>query len=253
MASSRIVNNYKFNKLEAIRLDTVNPDGIRANTIGSITPNYLYSILANCNFTPTNDGGLLEIFNKDSNVIEFTDRPFRETYKISLADFVIIFNENFTLKNEYPNAVLINDGKQETFVVSYGYIDIEKDSVVYILNSTEFNEDRVFNSSFENSSCNFFVDSVINPNIAALQAQKNAEIINQEMEKSMARVALGERINSNDITGLNKLFSEVRGEDLERMKIYHPKLFLSQSINDMDINAERKIAVQQKKLGVELT
>lgn len=163
MASSRIVNNYKFNRLEAIRLETVNPNGIRANTIGSITPNYLYSILANCNFTPTNDGGLLEIFNKDSSIIEFTDRPFRETYKISLAEFVIIFNENFTLKNEYPNAVLINDGKQETFVVSYGYIDIDKDSVVYILNSTEFNENRVFNSSFENSSCNFFVDSTIVP------------------------------------------------------------------------------------------
>lgn len=171
MASSRIVNNYNFNKLSTIRLNKVNQNGIRANTIGSITPNYLYSILANCNFTPTNDGGLLEIFNKDSSIIEFTDRPFRQTYKISLADFIIIFNENFTLKNKNANAVLINDGKQETFVVSYGYIDIEKDSVVYILNSTEFSENRVLNSSFENSSCNFFVDSV---DLSAIQVIDHA-------------------------------------------------------------------------------
>ena len=201
MASSRIVNNYKFNKLEAIRLDTVNPNGIRANTIGSITPNYLYSILANCSFTPTNDGGLLEIFNKDSNVIEFTDRPFRQTYKISLAEFVIIFNENFTLKNEYQNAVLINDGKQETFVVSYGYIDIEKDSVLYILNSIEFNENRLFNSSFENSSCNFFVNSAINSNIAASAASAAAGAISnitlQQADLTLQQAARNAR-NANE-------------------------------------------------------
>lgn len=195
MASSRIVNNYKFNKLEAIRLDTVNPNGIRANTIGSITPNYLYSILANCNFIPTNNGGLLEIFNKDSSIIEFTDRPFRQTYKISLADFIIIFNENFTLKNKYPNAVLINDGKQETFVVSYGYIDIEKDSVVYILNSIEFNENRVFNSSFVNSSCNFFVDSVVKTNNVA---QTNIQKTSQTLVQALKGLSLLGRINNDD-------------------------------------------------------
>ena len=161
MASSRIVNNYKFNKLKAIRLDTVNPNGIRANTIGSIAPSYLFSVLAMGTFTPTTEGGLLEVFDKDLNIIQFTDRPLRQTSKLDSSDFYSLFLPNETEENTFnkdpPNAVLIINGEQRTFEMRLD--SVTEDSILFNLSLKKFeNESNISVNKLENQIINLFID-----------------------------------------------------------------------------------------------
>ena len=164
MASSRTINSYKFNKLQTIRLDSANPNGIRANTIGNITPNYLYSVKSTGTFTPTTEGGLLEIFDKDLSIIEFTDRPFRQTAILDSAAFYTLFlpneSEENTFNKDPPNVVLIINAIQRTYVMRLN--SVTEDSILFNLSLKEFeNESNISESKLENQIVNIFIDPYV--------------------------------------------------------------------------------------------
>ena len=109
MASSSLLPNYVLNKLATPRLDVVNPEP--STNIEGLTPNYLYSIVTKLiinNQIPNQNSFKLQlIFNKsDLQIIEFTDRPFRQTQTFDVQDFIDLFKNGNTFETDPPNAVL---------------------------------------------------------------------------------------------------------------------------------------------------
>ena len=118
MASSRILSSKAVNKLQVNRLDA---QAIRSDNIRPDNPSYLFSaIFNNGNFSRNSTGGTLTFTENNINsIIQFSDRPFRQTGNITFDEFVNLFDTtgNNSFEEDPPNAVLVHKEDQRTFVV----------------------------------------------------------------------------------------------------------------------------------------
>ena len=114
MSSSSTLPSKYFNRLQVNRLQAQNAD-----IINDDIPSYLYSLLfKSATLTKNNTGGTLTFSSADvDSVIQFTDRPFRQTGTISIDDFIDLFtivgNNSFTA--DPPNGVLVSSEQQKTY------------------------------------------------------------------------------------------------------------------------------------------
>ena len=120
MASSSLLPSKYFDKLQVNRLKAID---IKSDNIYPESPSYLFSALFNnAQFDRNNTGGTLRFTKNDiESVIQFTDRPFRQTQNITYEDFVSLFNANVVGTNTFaedpPNAVLVHSEEQRTYKV----------------------------------------------------------------------------------------------------------------------------------------
>ena len=113
-SSSTLPNKY-FNRLQANRLQAINSYIIHDDKIS-----YLYSlVLKSATFTKNNTGGTLTFSSSDvDSVIQFSDRPFRQTdNNYSIDDFIDLFSIVGTnsFKVDPPNGVLVSGEEQKTY------------------------------------------------------------------------------------------------------------------------------------------
>ena len=119
--SNSLLDNRSFNKLAVNRLDA---QAIRSNNIqpASESISYLFSVLLeNGTFQRNNTGGTLtfDLNNENNDVIEFSDRPFRQTDKISIKSFVDLFTlgDSNSFEEDPPNIVVAHSEEQRTYVM----------------------------------------------------------------------------------------------------------------------------------------
>ena len=145
MSSSLIKNPY-FNKSQANKIvandilaDKINADYVKANEIKDNDPSYLFSIVLfpehseHVTFIKRPTGGTFKfsksLFDVGSNssIIQFTDRPLRQTGTITLDKFVDLFLSRFGDDNSFelvpPNVVLVHNTEQRTYTISLGNHD----------------------------------------------------------------------------------------------------------------------------------
>jgi hypothetical protein len=115
--SNRLLDNRSFNKLAVNRLEA---QAIRSDNVQPSQPSYLFSVLLeNGTFNRNNTGGTLtfDIGTENNNVIQFSDRPFRQTQNISLTDFVDLFTlgDSNSFEEDPPNMILAHSQEQRTY------------------------------------------------------------------------------------------------------------------------------------------
>jgi hypothetical protein len=114
MSSSSNLHNKYFNRLQVNRLQAINSDLIHDDKIS-----FLYSLLfKSATFTKNNTGGTLTFSSSDvDSVIQFSDRPFRQTGLITIDDFIDLFYivGNNSFKVDPPNGVLVSSEEQKTY------------------------------------------------------------------------------------------------------------------------------------------
>ena len=156
MASSSLLPNKQFNKLKVNRLDA---QQIKSDSILPTTPSYLFSaIFNNATFERTNTGGTLTVTDTDTeSIIQFSDRPFRQTSNISFDAFVSLFKVSTgdnTFNEDPPNGVLTHSEEQRTYKITL---------LNYDLGSATFNldllPDETHNLNTVTGRMNLFVDS----------------------------------------------------------------------------------------------
>ena len=156
MASSSLLPNKQFNKLKVNRLDA---QQIKSDSILPNTPSYLFSaIFNNSTFERTNTGGTLTVTANDTeSIIQFSDRPFRQTSNISFDAFVSLFKVSTgdnTFNEDPPNGVLTHSEEQRTYKITL---------LDYDLGSATFNldllPDETHNLNTITGRMNLFVDS----------------------------------------------------------------------------------------------
>ena len=156
MASSSLLPNKQFNKLKVNRLDA---QQIKSDSILPNTPSYLFSaIFNNSTFERTNTGGTLTVTDTDTeSIIQFSDRPFRQTSNISFDAFVSLFKVSTgdnTFNEDPPNGVLTHSEEQRTYKITLLNSD---------LGSAKFNldllPDETHNLNTVTGRMNLFVDS----------------------------------------------------------------------------------------------
>ena len=156
MASHSLLSNKIYNKLQVNRLDAL---AIRSDNISSLTPSYLYSAVFTGNFTRDSTGGTLTFTNNNlDSVIQFSDRPFRQTDNITFLQFVSLFGISESGSNTFaedpPNAVLVHDEEQRTYIVRLASSDTN--SVTFNL---ELLPGEMHNLDDVNGRMSFFVDN----------------------------------------------------------------------------------------------
>ena len=124
MSSKSLLSNKAFNRLSVNRLDAIS---IRSDNISSASPSFLYSILFNfATFKRNNTGGqlIIGIDQKNSSVIQFSDRPFRQQKTITLYDFILLFfvNQQNSFSQDPPNVVLTHSNEQRTYKMIFSSI-----------------------------------------------------------------------------------------------------------------------------------
>ncbi len=117
--SKRLLDNRSFNKLSVNRLEA---QTIRSDNVLPTKPSYLFSVLLkNGTFQRNNTGGTLtfDLNNENNDVIQFSDRPFRQTQYISLKDFVTAFTlgGSNSFEKDPPNMVVAHSEEQRTYIM----------------------------------------------------------------------------------------------------------------------------------------
>ena len=87
-------------------------------------PSYLFSaVFNNATFNRNETGGTLTITRDDTeSIIQFSDRPFRQTENIDFDTFVSLFGNSVSLgdnsfEKDPPNGVLTHDEEQRTYII----------------------------------------------------------------------------------------------------------------------------------------
>ena len=114
MSSSSTLPSKYFNRLLVNRLQAQNSYIINDDKIS-----FLYSLLfKSATFTKNNTGGTLTFSSADvDSVIQFSDRPFRQTGTISIDNFIDLFSDLGinTFTDDPPNGVLVSSEEQKTY------------------------------------------------------------------------------------------------------------------------------------------
>ena len=126
MSSSSLLPSKYFYKLQVNRLKA---NDIKSDNIVPTSPSYLFSaVFNNAIFDRNNTGGTLTI-TKDSteSIIQFSDRPFRQTENINFDTFVSLFDTrgNDSFEEDPPNGVLTHDEEQRTYIIRLLNRDLE--------------------------------------------------------------------------------------------------------------------------------
>ena len=155
MASSRILSSKAVNKLQVNRLDA---QAIRSDNIRSLTPSFLFSLNFTGRFNRNSNGGELIInVNKVNSIIQFSDRPFRQTNFITFNQFIDLFSGTF-LRNP-PNGGLVYNEEQRSYIITLNN---------FTQNEATFNlsllPGETHNISNLNGVMNLFVDNVTSSN-----------------------------------------------------------------------------------------
>ena len=112
--STRLLDNRYFDKLSVNRLEA---QAIRSDNIS-----YLFSVLLeNGTFERNNTGGTLtfDLGTENNDVIQFSDRPFRQTQNIDILEFVNLFtlSGSDSFEKDPPNMVLVHNEEQRTYIM----------------------------------------------------------------------------------------------------------------------------------------
>ena len=156
MASSRILSSKAVNKLQVNRLDA---QAIRSDNIIPQNPSYLFSaVFNNGNFTRDSTGGTLTFTRSDvHSIIQFSDRPFRQTDNIDFESFVSLFGISDSGSNTFaqdpPNGVLVHEEEQRTYIIRL--LNSDTDSATF---SLELLPGESHNLTDVNGRMSLFVD-----------------------------------------------------------------------------------------------
>ena len=120
MASSSNLSSKFFNSIYINRLQALNS---KVSNFNDPTPNFLYSILFNdATLNKHPDKATLSFTSSNiSSIIQFTDRPLRQSKTISSEDFLSLFNVDNSGFNSFaedpPNGVLVHNKEQKTYEI----------------------------------------------------------------------------------------------------------------------------------------
>ena len=173
MASSSLLPSKYFDKLQVNRLKA---NAIKSDNIYTESPSYLFSaVFNNAQFDRNNTGGTLRFTKNDiESVIQFTDRPFRQTQNITYEDFVSLFNANVVGTNTFaedpPNAVLVHSEEQRTYKVILSS-STENEAVFNL----ELLPGEIHNLTSMSGRMNLFVDNLEPPPINTEQSVNFAD------------------------------------------------------------------------------
>ena len=165
--SNSLLNNKYLNKLDVNRLQV---NQLKANEvlpkIDSETNSYLYSaILNNVEFKKIENGDynaeLIINLTNQKEVIQFTDRPFTQSSKITIQQFVQLFllREPDSFKEIPPNVVLIFNNIQKSYTMSLANFFAKENKVIYNLKLLTGEEHTQENFT---GTINMFVDNMQN-------------------------------------------------------------------------------------------
>ena len=162
MSSSLLSSKY-LNKLDVNRLQV---NQLKVNEvlpkIDSETKSYLYSaILNNVEFKQVNNNTaelILKHPDFNNNVIAFTDRPFTQSNKITVQQFVQLFllREPDSFEADPPNVVLIFNNTQKSYTMSLANFFAKEQKVIFNLKLLEGEEHTQDNFT---GTINMFVDN----------------------------------------------------------------------------------------------
>ena len=118
MTSRSILPSKYFDKLQVNRLQA---HDIKSDNIIPESPSYLFSaVFNNATFDRNGTGGTLTITKDNTeSIIQFSDRPFRQTQNINFETFISLFDTtgNNSFEEDPPNGVLTHDEEQRTYVI----------------------------------------------------------------------------------------------------------------------------------------
>ena len=120
MASSSNLPSKFFNSIYINRLQALNS---KVSNFNDPTPNFLFSILFNdATLNKHPDKATLSFTSSNiSSIIQFTDRPLRQSKTISSEDFLSLFNVDNSGFNSFaedpPNGVLVHNKEQKTYEI----------------------------------------------------------------------------------------------------------------------------------------
>ena len=120
MASSSNLPSKFFNSIYINRLQALNS---KVSNFNDPTPNFLFSILFNdATLNKHPDKATLSFTSSNiSSIIQFTDRPLRQSKTISSEDFLSLFNVDNSGFNSFaedpPNGVLVLNKEQKTYEI----------------------------------------------------------------------------------------------------------------------------------------
>ena len=164
--SSSLLNNRYIDKLDVNRLQV---NQLKANEvlpeIDYKTKSYLFSaILNNVQFKKIeninyNAELIINLTNQTQEVIQFTDRQFTQSNKITIQQFVQLFllREPDSFKEIPPNVVLIFNNTQKSYTMSLANFFAKENNVVFnlkLLTGEEHTQDNF------TGTINMFVDNV---------------------------------------------------------------------------------------------
>jgi len=218
MSSSKsLLDNRSFNKLVVNRLDA---QKICSDNISSLTPSYLFSGVFNGNFSRNSTGGTLTFTKSDvDSIIQFSDRPFRQTNNITFEQFVSLFSGSNIGSNTFaedpPNGVLVHEEEQRTYIIRLASKNL--DSAIF---SLELISGEKHNESDIKGRMSFFVDSKSNTaartadEIDALRSE--ATVIGPAAVAAINKKAKAERAEARGTTfALSALLSKALENQLK--------------------------------------
>lgn len=170
MVSNSLLSSRYYDKLKVNRLET---QTIVSDNILPEKSSYLFSInLNNAKFDRNENGGNLLITKNDTeSIIQFSDRPLRQTETIDFEFFIDLFKnnlENNSFSEDPPNGVLIHDEEQRTYIIRLSKSD--NDSAIFNL---ELLPGEKHNLSTITGKFNLFVDSSVGLSCRLVSIEKD--------------------------------------------------------------------------------
>ena len=154
MTSSSLLPSKYFDKLQVNRLKA---NDIKSDNIYPERPSYLFSaVFNNATFDRNESGGILTITKNDiESIIQFSDRPFRQTQNIDFDIFISLFEVtgNNSFEEDPPNGVLTHSEEQRTYIIRL--LNSENDKATF---SLELLPGETHNLTTISGRMNLFVD-----------------------------------------------------------------------------------------------
>ena len=203
-SSNSLLDNRYFRQLAVNRLEA---QAIQSDNISSQTPSYLFSaVFDNATFDRNSTGGTLTIdSNFINSIVRFSDRPLRLSAEISFDDFIYLFNPDGSESNSFaedpPNAVLVHQEEQRTYIVRESLHTDE-----FLKLSLELLPGETHNMNTVNGYMNLFVDGLtlkesLQDKISSLEVNKYYKITSNESLLSgqlISKTTYGKYLSSDD-------------------------------------------------------
>ena len=224
--SNSLLNNKYLNKLDVNRLQV---NQLKANEvlpkIDSETKSYLYSaILNNAEFNKIENGDYnaeltINLTNHTQEIIQFTDRPFRQSSKINIQQFVQLFlvKEPNSFEEQPPNIVLIFNNIQKSYTMSFA--SELNNKVVFnlkLLNGEEHTQDNFI------GTINVFVDDDQLTSTSEALIDSQTIKIGDQIQFSLYSKIKTNLIDAsgNPYTNINKTITKIKGGHNDKVGEY---------------------------------